>query len=98
MCMYIFDSPTFRKLFPEYVEKYEQQWASEHPVVEEVPRQEEKSEALAVDKKEEEEKRVELAKAEEGRNRNRKQSFPTWMVLLLLSFVGLVMALPLLQL
>ncbi|KAL4563940.1 hypothetical protein LXL04_027989 [Taraxacum kok-saghyz] len=43
--MYIFQncdgkvlySPTFRKLFPEYVHKYEQQWVSEQAaVVEEV--------------------------------------------------------------
>ncbi|KAI3766322.1 hypothetical protein L2E82_16376 [Cichorium intybus] len=90
---------TFRKLFPEYVEKYEEQWQSEHPVVEEVQgsgavaRQEENLQPL-VDKKEV--KRVELAK-EEGKQ-PRKQSFPTWMLLLLVSFVGLVMALPLLQL
>ncbi|KAI3521296.1 hypothetical protein L1887_10758 [Cichorium endivia] len=90
---------TFRKLFPEYVEKYEEQWQSEHPVVEEVQgsgavaRQEENLQPL-VEKKEV--KRVELAK-EEGKQ-PRKQSFPTWMLLLLVSFVGLVMALPLLQL
>lgn len=92
-------NPTFRKLFPEYVEKYEEQWLSEQPVAEEVqgspavaPR-EENLQPL-VDKKEV--KRVELAK-EEGKQ-VRKQSFPTWMLLLLVSFVGLVMALPLLQL
>ncbi|CAI9280855.1 ubiquitin-conjugating enzyme E2 34 [Lactuca sativa] len=93
-------NPTFRKLFPEYVEKYEEQWVSEQAVVEEVEgspvvaRKEENLQPL-VEKKEV--KRMELAKEEEVKQA-RKQSFPTWMLLLLVSFVGLVMALPLLQL
>lgn len=33
-----------------------------------------------------------------GRRINRKQSFPTWMMFLLVSIFGVVMALPLLQL
>ncbi|KAL7603676.1 hypothetical protein Lser_V15G17783 [Lactuca serriola] len=92
-------NPTFRKLFPEYVEKYEEQWVSEQAVVEEVEgspvvaRKEENLQPL-VEKKEV--KRMELAKEEV--KQARKQSFPTWMLLLLVSFVGLVMALPLLQL
>ncbi|KAL4584497.1 hypothetical protein LXL04_009100 [Taraxacum kok-saghyz] len=107
-------NPTFRKLFPEYVEKYEQQWVSEQAaVVEEVqgggsgrPHEENinnndtnnnNNNNNNNDKREEkkEVKRVELGKEE---LKGRKQSFPTWMLLLLLSFVGVVMALPLMQL
>nr|GFC73873.1 hypothetical protein [Tanacetum cinerariifolium] len=46
--------------------------------------------------KRDEVKRVEAPK--EAVKQAKKQSFPTWMVVLLVSFVGLVMALPLLQL
>lgn len=81
---------TFRKLFPEYVEKYEEQRVCEQPVVE-------AQESLVVDKREREEvKRAETPKEE--MRQAKKGSFPTWMLLLLVSFVGLVMALPLLQL
>ncbi|XP_076925245.1 putative ubiquitin-conjugating enzyme E2 33 [Bidens hawaiensis] len=90
-------NPTFRKLFPEYVEKYEEQRLSEQPVLEEQPvvaKQEENSQEL-LDKKDEV-KGVEAPK--EDVKEAKKQSFPMWMVLLLVSFVGLVMALPLMQL
>ncbi|XP_024970022.1 probable ubiquitin-conjugating enzyme E2 33 [Cynara cardunculus var. scolymus] len=81
---------TFRKLFPEYVEKYEEQRLCEQPVVE----AQESTQGLI--EKREEAKRVETPKEEI--RQARKASFPTWMLLLLVSFVGLVMALPLLQL
>ncbi|KAJ0755708.1 putative ubiquitin-conjugating enzyme E2, ubiquitin-conjugating enzyme/RWD [Helianthus annuus] len=90
-------NPTFRKLFPEYVEKYEDQRLSEQPAIEEQPvvaKQEENSQDLL--EKKDELKRVETAK--EDVKEGRKQSFPMWVVLLLVSFVGLVMALPLMQL
>ncbi|KAF5793486.1 putative ubiquitin-conjugating enzyme E2, ubiquitin-conjugating enzyme/RWD [Helianthus annuus] len=90
-------NPTFRKLFPEYVEKYEDQRLSEQPTIEEQPvvaKQEENSQDLL--EKKDELKRVETAK--EDVKEGRKQSFPMWVVLLLVSFVGLVMALPLMQL
>lgn len=91
---------TFRKLFPEYVEKYEEQRASEQPVLEEqaavVARKEESSQGL-VEKREKNELKI-VEKAKEDVKEAKKQSFPTWMLLLLVSFVGLVMALPLLQL
>jgi len=87
------DSATFRKLFPEYVEKYEEQRVREQPPVVEA---QESSEALV--EKREEVKRVETPKEEMREARRGKASFPTWMLLLLVSFVGLVMALPLLQL
>lgn len=84
-------------MFPEYVEKYEEQRLSEQPAVEAqpaVPRQEESSQVK--NGKKDELKLVETPK--EDVKQAKKQSFPTWMVLLLVSFVGLVMALPLLQL
>jgi ubiquitin-conjugating enzyme E2 J2 len=91
---------TFKKIFPEYVEKFEQQRLAEQPIVEAKPvaaKQEENSQALLekMDKRDEV-KRVEAPK--EAVKQAKKQSFPTWMVVLLVSFVGLVMALPLLQL
>ncbi|KAM7254433.1 hypothetical protein ACFE04_003813 [Oxalis oulophora] len=84
---------TFKKLFPEYVEKYNEQKVCEHQVV---PEQEENCRG----------KKVKSQDAEDGKkadilneaNKKRKQSFPTWMMLLLLSVLGIVMALPLLQL
>lgn len=93
---------TFRKMFPEYVEKYEQQQLAEQPVVEQAspaaPRQLENSRSL-LDKNgnttKEEVNRVEVPKDEKQR---RRHPFPTWMLLLIVSFVGIVMALPLLQL
>ncbi|KAL8253511.1 hypothetical protein R6Q59_037204 [Mikania micrantha] len=90
-------NPTFRKLFPEYVEKHEAQRVSEQPFVEEEPavvKQEENSQDL-LDKKDEV-KRIETPR--EDMRAAKKQSFPMWMVVLLVSFVGLVMALPLMQL
>ncbi|KAJ4717704.1 Ubiquitin-conjugating enzyme, E2 [Melia azedarach] len=93
-------NPAFRKLFPEYVEKYNEQQLSEQRV----------SEQLSAESPHEENSR---SKIEKGANAgedmksvdspkdargNRKQPFPTWMMLLLVSIVGIVMALPLLQL
>ncbi|XP_076886863.1 ubiquitin-conjugating enzyme E2 34-like [Bidens hawaiensis] len=85
-------NPTFRKLFPEYVEKYEEERLSEQPVIEQpvVAKQEENSQEL-LDKKDEV-KGVEAPK--EDVKEAKKQSFPMWMVLLLV----FVMALPLMQL
>ncbi|KAI8526028.1 hypothetical protein RHMOL_Rhmol13G0276700 [Rhododendron molle] len=87
-----------KKMFPEYVEKYEQQQLDENPVPEQVslvPRQKEKSRPLL------EKDGIEgLNKVEAPRDikHHRRQSFPTWMVVLLVSVFGIVMALPLLQL
>lgn len=94
-------NPTFRKLFPEYVEKYNQQQHSEQIISEQVKpdvMQEEKSRS-ALEKLDnslgEDAKRVDTPN---GQRRNGKQTFPTWLMLLLVSIFGLVMALPLLQL
>lgn len=91
---------TFRKLFPEYVEKYNQQLLSEKLAAEQVspePSQEENSSLLERVPKSvgEDLKRVE---AVQDRRKAKKESFPTWMMFLLVSIFGIVMALPLLQL
>ncbi|KAB5574074.1 hypothetical protein DKX38_001268 [Salix brachista] len=87
----------FRKLFPEYVEKHNQELHSEQHVSSQAP-QEDKSrpklEKLG-DSSMEDAKTVD---ALQGARRNRKQPFPTWMMVLLVSIFGVVMALPLLQL
>lgn len=88
-------------MFPEYVEKFNQRQLSEQPASEQVspvpPHDEDSSRPLS-DKldtsMQEDLKRVEALK--EAR-KNKKQSFPTWMLLLLFSIFGVVMALPLLQ-
>jgi ubiquitin-conjugating enzyme E2 J2 len=92
------NSPTFRKLFPEYVEKYNQQQLSERLLVEQMspgPSQEENSSApmleRVVNSVGEDVKRIDAVK-------DRKQSLPTWMMFVLVSIFGIVMALPLLQL
>ncbi|CAK8560527.1 unnamed protein product [Lathyrus sativus] len=93
---------TFRKMFPEYVEKYEQQQLSEQTASEQRvssdARHDKGSNSVSernLDSAEEVMKRVEGLK---DTRRNKKQAFPTWMMLLLFSIFGVVMALPLLQL
>ncbi|KAE9616010.1 putative aminoacyltransferase, E1 ubiquitin-activating enzyme [Lupinus albus] len=87
---------TFRKMFPEYVEKYnQQQLASERvspemSICENTRPAPEKFVDLTEDVK-----RVDELK--DGR-RNKRQPSPTWMMFLLLCIFGVVMALPLLQL
>lgn len=86
-------NPTFRKLFPEYVEKYEEQKLLVHPVQEQVssmPTQTKNSTPSLDD----------LNRVEPGKDMNnqRRTSLPTWLLLLLVSIFGVVMALPLLQL
>lgn len=93
---------TFRKMFPEYVEKYNKQQLSEQ-VTSEQPKSSETGQDKSprsvlennVESTGEDLKRVEGLK---DARRNRKQGFPTWMMLLLFSIFGVVMALPLLQL
>ncbi|KAG2728497.1 hypothetical protein I3843_01G203300 [Carya illinoinensis] len=91
-------NPAFRKLFPEYVDKYnqQQQQLSEKLITEQVspdPSQKNSTPML---------ERVINSAGEDtvvkDRRINRKQSFPTWMMFLLVSIFGIVMALPLLQL
>uniref|UniRef100_A0A2P2L904 E2 ubiquitin-conjugating enzyme n=3 Tax=Rhizophora mucronata TaxID=61149 RepID=A0A2P2L904_RHIMU len=89
---------TFRKLFPEYVEKYNQQQQSEQveQMSSDVPQEEKSRSRLEnLGNSPGDEKNVDTLK---DARRNRKQTFPTWMMLLLVSILGVVMALPLLQL
>lgn len=87
-------SPTFKKLFPEYVERYNKQQALEKMQPE--SRQEDSKPLVKklVNSSGEDDKTVDTPK---GR-RNKKQPLPTWMMLLLVSVFGMIMALPLLQL
>ncbi|KAI4329021.1 hypothetical protein L6164_021328 [Bauhinia variegata] len=91
---------TFRKMFPEYVEKYNQQQLCEQVASACVPSELSRDEGSRpilekVAQSKEEMKRVDELKNARG---NSKQAFPTWVMLLLFSIVGVVMALPLLQL
>ncbi|KAL3825053.1 hypothetical protein ACJIZ3_021082 [Penstemon smallii] len=90
---------TFRKLFPEYVEKYEEQLAAEHSaeqVAQESIQDEKAGPTLKKRGAKEEKKNVNVP--EEVNNQQRRRSVPTWLLVLLLSVFGVVMALPLLQL
>ncbi|BFG24066.1 ubiquitin-conjugating enzyme E2 34 [Prunus yedoensis var. nudiflora] len=88
-------NPTFRKMFPEYVEKYNQQQLITERVSSESSQENSRPLLEKVDDSTGGMKRLDALK--EAR-KNKKQSFPTWMMLLLISVFGVVMALPLLQL
>ncbi|XP_004241904.1 ubiquitin-conjugating enzyme E2 34 isoform X2 [Solanum lycopersicum] len=86
-------NPTFRKLFPEYVEKYEEQQLLVHPDQEQVssmPTQAEISSPLLDG--------LNSVEPHKDMENQRRKSLPTWLLLLLVSIFGVVMALPLLQL
>lgn len=91
-------------MFPEYVERYNQQQLSEQvpePVVSEL-RRENKPEpnADADDNSTERTANLkdEVGLAQKDVLKNKKLAMPTWMILLLVSVFGMVMTLPLLQL
>ncbi|KAK6118729.1 hypothetical protein DH2020_047534 [Rehmannia glutinosa] len=87
-------NPTFRKLFPEYVEKYEEQIADQ--AAKESIHDENSVQTLKKRGAKEELKNVEVPK--ELNNQQRRCSIPTWLLLLLVFIFASVMALPLLQL
>ncbi|KAL3720717.1 hypothetical protein ACJRO7_005516 [Eucalyptus globulus] len=90
---------TFRKIFPEYVEKYNEQQLAEQHVSEQVGPEHPKDDNTVTDRDGNATgAQVKNLNTPKEMRRNRKQSFPTWMMLLLISIFGLVMALPLLQL
>lgn len=96
-----YDSPTFRKLFPEYVEKYEQQQLPPQPVPEQVlsvPTGAEKSRPLLEEHDNSTKDEVNRVKPLKDVKNQQRKSIPTWLLLLLVSIFGVVMALPLLQL
>ncbi|XP_041001468.1 ubiquitin-conjugating enzyme E2 34-like isoform X2 [Juglans microcarpa x Juglans regia] len=88
-------NPTFRKLFSEYVDKYNQQQLSEKLAAEQVPAGLSQEISTPMKRVGEDMKRVDAVK---DMRIDRKQSFPTWLMFLLVSIFGIVMALPLLQL
>ncbi|XP_074268284.1 ubiquitin-conjugating enzyme E2 34-like [Silene latifolia] len=91
-------NPTFKKLFPEYVDKYKEQLAEQtKSEASPAPAQEDISQpnSEGIDGN----KPKDLGNGGvQGRRNKQRQSIPTWMMLLLVSMFGLVMALPLLQL
>ncbi|XP_044496482.1 ubiquitin-conjugating enzyme E2 34-like [Mangifera indica] len=91
---------TFRKMFPEYVEKYNQQRLAEQQVLEQVlpDAPHEENSQPKVEKVVNLPKDIKTVDTVKDTRRNRKQTLPTWMMLLLVSIFGVVMALPLLQL
>lgn len=94
-------NPTFRKLFPEYVEKYEQQQLSSQPVPEQVssmPAGADKSRPLLEEHDNSPKDEVNRVKPLKDVKNQQRKSVPTWLLLLLVSIFGVVMALPLLQL
>lgn len=96
-------NPTFRKLFPEYVEKYHHQQQAEAEEASPASASASGDEySVLVKSKEDatdegELKRVAVDQMQMNRRNIKKQSFPTWLLLLIFSMFGLVMALPLLQ-
>ena len=93
-------SATFRKMFPEYVEKYNQQQLSEQAAQERVPSEaspDKSSKSVVENKLESSGQDMRRVDGLKDMRKNRKP-FPTWMMLLLFSIFGVVMALPLLQL
>lgn len=82
-------------MFPEYVEKFNQQQQQLIPEKAPDTSELENSKPLLEDIDSKGDVKREVPS---DRGRERKQSIPTWMILLLVSIFGLVMALPLLQL
>ncbi|KAF3647506.1 Ubiquitin-conjugating enzyme E2 34 [Capsicum annuum] len=94
-------NPTFRKLFPEYVEKYEQQQLQSQPVPEQassMPAGAETSRPLLEEHGNSTKDEVNRVKPLNDVKNQQRKSCPTWLLLLLVSIFGVVMALPLLQL
>ncbi|KAL0414989.1 UNVERIFIED_CONTAM: Ubiquitin-conjugating enzyme E2 34 [Sesamum latifolium] len=93
-------NPTFRKLFPEYIEKYEEQLAAEQSVdhaTQESVQDENSGPTLKRRGAKEELKNMQVPK-ELNNQQQRRRSFPTWLLMLLIFIFAAVMALPLLQL
>lgn len=87
-------NPTFRKLFPDYVEKYNEQCAALEQMSAESSKENSKFEAgKDANSLDEDADRDDQLNS----RRNKKQSLPTWMILLLISIFVAIIALPLLQ-
>ncbi|XP_058079996.1 ubiquitin-conjugating enzyme E2 34-like [Magnolia sinica] len=93
-------SPIFKKMFPEYVEKFNQQQAAEQSIVERSLSQKDNGTSAVATLRNAPKKEGKGGEdvAFEVRNKRRSKKFPFWLLLLLASVFGFVMALPLLQL
>ncbi|KAF9615698.1 hypothetical protein IFM89_026113 [Coptis chinensis] len=96
-------NPTFKKIFPEYVEKYNQQKLLEQSVSEQPSSNGSTKEESASRRTsnhgilQQDQNRDEVPK-DTIINRKQSKNFPLWMLVLLVSVFGIVMALPLIQL
>ncbi|XP_026440616.1 ubiquitin-conjugating enzyme E2 34-like [Papaver somniferum] len=99
-------SPVFRKMFPDYIEKYNQQQLAEQSVTNQsLPAQkgDDSSPLLAVPAGrngtvlEEGQVNGEIRNEAVKNNKKGSKNFPVWLLFVLFSIFGAVMALPLLQ-
>ncbi|KAL0799703.1 hypothetical protein Bca101_054878 [Brassica carinata] len=91
-------TPAFRKLFPEYVEKYNQEQLAEQGEAQQTaPESSQESNTKAESEKAVEPRKEDSEGGLKERRKNKKQGLPAWIILLLVSVFGVVMALPLLQ-
>ncbi|KAL6568342.1 Ubiquitin-conjugating enzyme E2 34 [Orobanche hederae] len=89
--------PTFRKLFPEYIEKYEEQLAAEQSADQAAKESTNPMQTLKKHGAKEDPKNDKVSK-ELNNQQGRQKSIPTWLFLLLVFIFSAVMAMPLLQL
>ncbi|XP_010917360.1 ubiquitin-conjugating enzyme E2 34 [Elaeis guineensis] len=89
--------PSFRKLFPEYVEKFQQQQIPEQSVSQQQMSEHRSSPPGVVEQAARLEGEDRKVVQNAGRRKQRKQ-IPFWLLLVMVSVFGIVMALPLLQL
>ncbi|KAL2457378.1 Ubiquitin-conjugating enzyme E2 34 [Forsythia ovata] len=90
-------NPTFKKLFPEYVEQYEQQLAAEQPIEQAAPTSTPGETSGPLLKKRGAKQGLKTVEGPEELNTRMQQYFPTWLLVLLFFIFGGVMALPLLS-
>ncbi|KAL2493362.1 Ubiquitin-conjugating enzyme E2 34 [Abeliophyllum distichum] len=90
-------NPTFKKLFPEYVEQYEQQLAAEQPIEQAAPASTPGEASGPLLKKRGAKQALKTVEGPEELSNRRQLSFPTWLLVLLFFIFGGVMALPLLS-
>lgn len=90
--------PNFKKLFPEYVEKHEQLQAPEQSISEQATRKEQSTPPATALEQINGPEGADLAIANNARNGRQTKKVPFWLLMVLISVFGAVMALPLLQL
>eukprot|EP00262_Sarcandra_glabra_P018393 TRINITY_DN6582_c0_g1_i3.p1 TRINITY_DN6582_c0_g1~~TRINITY_DN6582_c0_g1_i3.p1 ORF type:complete len:150 (+),score=16.25 TRINITY_DN6582_c0_g1_i3:685-1134(+) len=90
-------SQIFRQMFPEYVDKYNQLQMAEQSVSERLSHKVDVKTTSAMLGNAMKQEGTGIEETNDGRNRRRTKKFPFWLLLLLVSVFGIVMALPLLQ-